>query len=456
MKLNLNKTHKTIFSNFFQTKMLKIFLLGLISGFPWVLIGSSLSLWLKEDGLSRSSIGWAGLIFSVYAFNYLWAPLVDKIKIPILSQKIGHRKSWIFCMQTLIIICLILWSLINPINNLYLVILIGLLIAICSSTQDITIDALRIEQFKQTEKNLISAAASIAVVGWWTGFKLGGFVSLNIADLLQKNGFYNYWQLTFLILAIIIAIFNLSLLLIMETNKKNIAKKKVLLISKFSNSYNIYIVKTLSWFSATFVMPILAFFKKNGVIISISILIFIFSFKIGEAFLGRMSVIFYKELGFSKTDIGLFSKGFGWITTIIFTLLGGVFTIRAGIFKAIFIAGIFMALTNILFSFLAWSGKNYELFAIAVILDDIAAAFATIAFVAFISVMVDRNYTATQYALLASIGTAGRTILASSSGSLVDWLEGDWGIFFIITTLMVIPSLIILFFLSKHLSKTFK
>ena len=114
-----------------------------------------------------------------------------------------------------------------------------------------------------------------------------------------------------------------------------------------------------------------------------------------------------------------------------------------------------MALTNILFSFLAWSGKNYELFAIAVILDDIAAAFATIAFVAFISVMVDRNYTATQYALLASIGTAGRTILASSSGSLVDWLEGDWGIFFIIT-LMVIPSLIILFFLSKHLSKTLK
>ena len=325
-----------------------------------------------------------------------------------------------------------------------------------SSTQDITIDALRIEQFKQTEKNLISAAAAIAVVGWWTGFKLGGFVSLNIADLLQKNGFYNYWQLTFLILAIIIAIFNLSLLLIMETNKKNIAKKNVFLISKFSNSYNIYIVKTISWFSATFAMPILAFFKKNGVIISISILVFIFSFKIGEAFLGRMSVIFYKELGFSKTDIGLFSKGFGWITTIIFTLLGGIFTVRAGIFKAIFIAGIFMALTNILFSFLAWSGKNYELFAIAVILDDIAAAFATIAFVAFISVMVDRNYTATQYALLASIGTAGRTILASSSGSLVDWLEGDWGIFFIITTLMVIPSLIILFFLSKHLSKTFK
>ena len=129
---------------------------------------------------------------------------------------------------------------------------------------------------------------------------------MNIADLFQKNGFNNYWQLTFLILAIMITIFNLALLLIIETNKKTIAKKNVFQISKFSNSYNIYIIKTLSWFSETFAMPIIAFFKKWSVI-SISILVFIF-FKIGEAFLGRMSVIFYKELGFSKTDIGLFQK----------------------------------------------------------------------------------------------------------------------------------------------------
>ena len=110
-----------------------------------------------------------------------------------------------------------------------------------------------------------------------------------------------------------------------------------------------------------------------------------------------------------------------------------------------FLAGILMALTNILFSFLAWSDKSYLLFAIAVILDDMAAAFATVAFVAFISLLVDRSYTATQYALLASLGTAGRTTLASSSGALVDWLNGDWGIFFIITALMVIPSLILLY-----------
>ena len=164
-----------------------------------------------------------------------------------------------------------------------------------------------------------------------------------------------------------------------------------------------------------------------------------------------MSIIFYKEIGFSKSDIALYSKGLGWITTVVFTLLGGLFAIRSGVVKAMFLSGILMALTNILFSVLAWSGKSEWLFAVAVIFDDMAAAFATVAFVAFISLLVDRTYTATQYALLASIGTAGRTMMASSSGALVDWLNGDWGIFFVITAIMVIPSLIFLWLIrDKH------
>ena len=164
-----------------------------------------------------------------------------------------------------------------------------------------------------------------------------------------------------------------------------------------------------------------------------------------------MSIVFYKEIGFSKGDIALYSKGIGWITTVLFTLLGGLFAIRSGVIKAMFVSGILMALTNLLFAVLAWSGKSELLFAVTVLLDDIAAAFATVAFVAFISLLVDRTYTATQYALLASIGTLGRTTLAASSGELVDWLNGDWGIFFIITTVMVIPSLILLWFIRDKL-----
>ena len=208
----------------------------------------------------------------------------------------------------------------------------------------------------------------------------------------------------------------------------------------------------MAWLVGTVVGPLLSFFRRNGFAIALAILGFVFLFKIGEAFLGRMSIVFYKEMGFSKSDIALYSKGIGWITTVVFTLIGGLFAIRIGLVRAMFVSGILMAVTNLMFSWLAWSGRSEVLFAAAVLLDDLAGAFATVTFVAFISMLVDRTYTATQYALLASIGTAGRTLFASSSGALVDWLDGDWGKFFVLTAVMVIPSLVCLWMLRNKLS----
>ena len=442
-----------MFSVYFDKRMVKILLLGAISGFPWVLIGSSLSLWLKEDGLSRSTIGWAGLIFGVYAFNYLWAPIVDRIQIPFLTKKIGHRRGWIVLMQIIILSSLIIWSITNPSENLALVITVGLIIAIASATQDITVDALRIEQIGENEGKSMAAGAAMAVVGWWTGYKLGGVLSLFSAEILQNRGFENYWQLTFLILGIVVILMNIGLMFINEEDSSERylkQKENDKLISNSFKNKNL-LTQFLTWIGGTISGPITSFFKKNGFSIAIGILGFVFLFKVGEAFLGRMSIIFYKEIGFSKSDIAIYSKTLGWITTVIFTLLGGLFVIRSGVLKAMFLAGIIMASTNLLFSVLAWNDKSELLFAVAVIFDDIAAAFATVAFVAFISLLVDRAYTATQYALLASIGTAGRTTLASSSGALVDWLNGDWGIFFVLTALMVIPSLIILWIMRNKL-----
>ena len=427
--------------------MIKILLLGAISGFPWVIIGSSLSLWLKEDGLSRSTVGWAGLIFAVYAFNYLWAPIIDRVRIPWLTNKIGHRRGWIVLMQIIILISLIFWSMTNPTTNLALVISVGLIIAIASATQDITVDALRIEQIGENEGKSMQAGAAMAVVGWWTGYKLGGVIALTSAEFFQNFGFENYWQITFLVLGTVIIACNIGLMFVnegLQVDRSESQKKTDKMIEGKLGASNL-LTKIVAWITGTVAGPIISFFKKNGFKIALAILAFIFLFKIGEAFLGRMSVIFYKEIGFTKTDIALYSKGLGWLTTVIFTLLGGLFAIRSGVIKAMFVSGILMASTNLLFSLLAWSGKSELLFAIAVIFDDMAAAFATVAFVAFISMLVDRTYTATQYALLASIGTAGRTTLAASSGALVDWLNGDWGIFFIITAIMVIPSLIFLY-----------
>ena len=448
-KQSLSETFKV----YYDRRMIKILLLGAISGFPWVIIGSSLSLWLKEDGLSRSTIGWAGLIFAVYAFNYLWAPIIDRVRIPWLTEKVGHRRGWIITMQTLILFCLVCWSLINPTTNLALVISIGLIIAIASATQDITVDALRIEQIGENEGRSMQAGAAMAVVGWWTGYKLGGVVALNAAEVFQKAGFENYWQITFLVLGIIIISCNIGLLFVNEpqpVNRAETQRQTDKMIEDKLGASNI-LTKIVAWLTGTVIGPVISFFKKNGFNIAIAILGFVFLFKIGEAFLGRMSVIFYKEIGFTKSDIALYSKGLGWVTTVIFTLIGGLFAIRSGVIKAMFVSGILMASTNLLFSLLAWTGKSELLFAIAVIFDDMAAAFATVAFVAFISMLVDRTYTATQYALLSSIGTAGRTTLAASSGALVDWLNGDWGIFFIITAVMVIPSLIFLYMIKDKL-----
>ena len=458
MDIYKKQTLSETFSVYFDRRMLRILLLGIISGFPWVLIGSSLSLWLKEDGLSRSTIGWAGLIFGVYAINYLWAPIIDRIRIPWLTNKIGHRRGWIVTMQFIILVSLVCWSTIDSTANLGVVIAIGLIIAIASATQDITVDALRIEQIGENEGTSMQAGAAMAVVGWWTGYKLGGVVALNAAQYFQNAGIENYWQTTFLVLGIIIIACNIGLMFVHEPQptERQIAQRQTdQMIEEKLGSSGI-ITKSIAWISGTIAGPIISFFKRNGLAIALGILGFVFLFKIGEAFLGRMSIVFYKEMGFSKGDIALYSKGIGWITTVIFTLLGGLFAIRSGVVKAMFVSGILMAATNLLFAALAWSGKSEWLFAVAVLLDDIAAAFATVAFVAFISLLVDRTYTATQYALLASIGTLGRTTLAASSGELVDWLNGDWGIFFVITTVMVIPSLICLWLIRSKLKLSAK
>lgn len=445
---------KTSLGAYADKRMLRILLLGAMSGFPWVLIGSALSLWLKEDGMSRSTIGYASLIFGVYSINFLWAPLIDRFRIPWLTERVGQRKAWILSLQCIILLAMLLWSGLNPAENLALVIAVGLAIAISSASQDITIDALRIEQIGQSETQAMAAGAAVAVVGWWTGYKLGGFMALLIAAALQQRGFENYWQITFQILAVLIVIMNALLLLIPEVSWRKRAKaqaKDQAVIGSLigGNERGLF-----AWVSSTIVAPFASFFAINGIRIALAILGFIFLFKIGEAFVGKMSIIFYTEVGFSKSDIAIYSKGLGWVVTVVFTLIGGWFAVKQGIVKALFLAGVAMAVTNLMFSLLAWTNEpSALLFAAAVLVDDVTASIATVIFVTFISLLVDRTYTATQYALLASLGTMGRTLLASSSGAMVDALDGDWGLFFIITALMVIPSLVLLWFIRDRFAR---
>jgi MFS transporter, PAT family, beta-lactamase induction signal transducer AmpG len=423
---------------FNDKRYFSIFLFGISSGFPWIMIGSVLSAWLKDEGLSRSAIGLFGIIFATYSFNFLWSPLVDKIKPPLL----GQRRGWIFAMQGCVVLLCLVMSQLTADQDLFYVALIGLLIAIASATQDIAIDGFRIDCIAKDDKDGMSAASSVATAGWWTGYGGLGAIPFFLADMTSWT-----WPNIYLLLGALMALLMCATCL---ANEPQIDREALLekITAKDTKQSPVF-----HWIQTTLVTPFAEFFNRNGVKLAASFLLFIFLFKIGEAFLGRMSIVFYKEIGFSNSDIATYSKLLNWWVTIVFSLLGGLVNIRYGIYRGLMIAGVAMAASNLLFALIAQTGPSTSLLAITVIVDGFTGAWSTVAMVAFISLLCNRAFSATQYALMASLSVAGRTLVASSSGFVVDSLEGNWSLFFILTAVMVLPSLCFLYSIRHHIKR---
>lgn len=491
--------------------------------------------WLKDEGLSRSSIGLFGLIFVAYSINFLWSPLADRLKIPLLTAKLGLRRSWIFTTQLFICLCALQLSTLDVTNQLSLMALFGLCLAVSGATQDIAIDAYRIDILSQGEDHsneLMAAGSAMATAGWWTGY--AGLGSIPFILVSSPNW---QWSEVFMVLALMMAALSVTALVVNEpasqreqalnqiqqdylsvlpnyrrqsmgillllplimltivyanidypgwpefidgqyqfgiasvavvvmitlfarqlsklnqavgTVKVNTGEPQSLVILANNNNTDI-IARLTAWLLATLVAPIQEFFQRNGVRLALSILMFIFLFKLGEAYLGRMSIVFYREVGFSNEDIAYYSKLINWGTTIVFSLIGSVFTIRYGILKGLFIGGIAMSASNLLFSVMAVMGPVKWLFALTVFVDGFTSAWGSVAFVALLSVLCNKSFTASQYALMASLGTFGRVMLGSYSGIVVDWLDGNWALFFVLTAMMVIPSLLFLYSIRKPL-----
>lgn len=402
------------------------------------MIGSVLSAWLKDEGLSRSAIGLFGIIFATYSFNFLWSPLVDKLKPPLL----GQRKGWIFAMQGCIVLLCLGMSQLSATYDLYYVALIGLLIAVASATQDIAIDGFRIDCVEKKDKDGMSAASSVATAGWWTGYGGLGAIPFFLAELTTWS-----WPNIYLLLSVIMVLLMCATCIADEPQIDREALLEKITDANATSSPLVY------WIRTTLITPFAEFFNRNGVKLAASFLLFTFLFKIGEAFLGRMSIVFYKEVGFSNSDIATYSKLLNWWVTIVFSLLGGLVNIRYGIYRGLMIAGVAMAASNLLFALIAQTGPSTSLLAITVIVDGFTGAWSTVAMVAFISLLCNRAFSATQYALMASLSVAGRTLVASSSGIVVDSLNGNWSLFFIITAVMVIPSLCFLYSIRHHIKR---
>lgn len=438
--MTLGNTLKT----YFDKRILWVFVMGCASGFPWVLIASSLAAWLKDAGVSRTEIGLVGIAYGIYAFNFLWAPLVDRVDIPSITR-IGQRKSWILLTQfAMTLLTLVLATVQAPGEQLALVGMLIFAIALLSATQDIAIDAFRIDHFSYGSQASIPAASAMATVGWWAGYSFPGYFAFAYADVVG-------WNTIYLMLAGCLGGFMLATCLVTEpiTERKALQRE---IESHYFQGEQTRFQRTATWLTVTAWEPLADFFKNHGLRFAILILMFVFLFKIGEAFLGRMSIVFYKEL-FTNEEIGTYQKLYGGLATCIFALIGSIINVRVGVIRGLLIGGVAMAGSNLLFAWLATAGPDKSILLLAILTDNFTTAFSTVAFVSFLTALTGKAFSATQYALLASVGNAGRTILASSGGWFVDWTGGNWPLFFVLTALMVIPGLFLLVFIRKPLEQ---
>jgi MFS transporter, PAT family, beta-lactamase induction signal transducer AmpG len=421
-------------------RMATLLALGFASGLPAPLVFTNLSIWLRDEGVSRTDIGLFALAATPYAINFLWAPLVDRLRLPYFSARFGRRRGWALFTQVLLLGAIVLLSRAQPGVDLLAVAAAVLLVTFMSATQDVVIDAYRIDVLSPEQYGAGSAAA---IWGWHLGGTLiGGAGGLYLA---QAFG----WNTAYLLLAAGVGVGMLAILLSPEPPYRppvETVEHEARVAALFERVAWLRggLATAATWLYGAVVAPFVDFMKRQGWVL---ILVFIVVFKFGDALLGRMSGVFYRELGFSLTEIAEVMKIYGFIANGIGVLAGGVLVARIGLFRALFIAGLLAAATNLTYSWLAASGNDPLVFRIAVISDNFTGGLATVAFVAYLSSLCNVAYTATQYALLASAGNLGRIWLSASSGWMVDQLDGDWAVFFAMTAgiaLLGLPLLLVL------------
>ncbi len=431
------------FRTLLDRRFIVAYMVGISSGFPWVLHGSVLTLWMQSEGQSRSAIGYIGAITAIYAFNWAWAPLIDTVRLPVLFKMFGQRRSWILFCQSLLVVMMWLMSTADPVNNLFLVGVFALGVAVVSASQDISIDAYRVMLFQREEMDeKIPYASAIATAGWYSGY---AFIGGTLALWLGGESMGLEWPQVYRALTGFVVLLMVAVMLSPEPLEQE-AKEKQYDSGGVEKGPG-------TWLQETVLIPFTEFFQRCGFKLALGILIFLFSFRLGEAMLGRMSLVFYVELGFSTEEIALYSKFLGGFATIVFSLIGAFINTRFGIVRGMLVGGIAMASSNLLYALMAKVGPEPWLFVVTLLVDNFTQAFATVCAVSFISYFASRTYTGTQFALMTSISTFGRTTLAASSGAIVDGLGGNWTIFFVLTTVMVIPALLILIWVGKLLKK---
>lgn len=423
-----------------EKKVLAMLFLGFSAGLPLLLVFGTLSYWLRKEGIDRTTIGYISWVALLYGFKFVWAPFIDRLKIPLLGYILGQRRSWILLAQTGVIVGLLAIANTNPNEQLHLLVWFALLVAFSSATQDISIDAWRIEAVPVNKQG---AMAGTYQLGYRVGMLLAGAGAFFIAGSFS-------WNIAYAIMACAMLIGVLTTLVISEP-KKHITQEtwrneeRVINFLQGSTHLPLVLRKLFAWILGAVVCPFVDFFARNGVAAALVILTFISMFRMSDIAMGVMSGPFYADMQYTEHQIAWASKTFGLFVTIFGALLGGVLVMRYGVMRMLIISAFLVALTNLIFAWLATQEPTMLPLIMVISADNLSGGIAGTSFIAYLSSLTNRAYTATQYALFSSLMVFFPKLIGGFSGKVVD--SFGYIDFFIYAAFLGVPAILLSIFL---------
>ena len=420
-------------------RVVAILFLGFSSGLPLALTGQTLSLWLKDEGLSLTAIGLFAAVGTPYALKFLWAPVMDKARLPGLTVLLGRRRSWLIVTQFILIAVTLALGFSGPATNVGLTAVLALAVAFASASQDIVIDAYRVEIL---EEHQFAAGAAAIVFGYRIGMLVSGAGALYLASAVA-------WPVVYAAMAALILVGVATALLnpepaVRATPESLTREAEVGAWLADQPNLSGRLGAALGWLYVAVICPFSEFMARPA---WIAILLFVVFYKFGDSLAGVMTFPFLDDVGFTKIDIANVAKVFGFAATLAGLALGGALMVGAGLYRSLWICGVLQLASNLMFAVQAMVGADLTLLAVTIGLENLAGGMGTAVFVAYLSSLCNVAYTATQYALLSSFMVVARTWLSSSGGALAEWL--DWVGFFVLTTGAAVPGLILLWWLGR-------
>ena len=465
---------------YLDRRVFSILLLGFAGGLPLLLVLRTLSAWLAEDGVEIATIGLFGFVMAPYTLKFLWAPLMDRLPLPVLTAAFGRRRGWLLLTQAGLICAIFGLGLTDPAHDLLTTALMALLVAFFSASQDIVIDAYRIEILSEHQ---LGAGSANYVTGYRIGMWVASAGALYLAD-------HAGWSVAYAAMALLVLVGVFTVLLNPEpaapaddvlpaAPAATGGRRPLVLLLLLAAALGLFtgilfgagfgvragwiggvaVTVVLGGLSTVFgrspafrqavLEPFRDFLLRNGVTVALVILAFISLFKASDVLLTLMANPFYLEIGFSKSQIAWVSGTFGFIVTFIGSYLAGTLIYRIGIMPGLWLGGVLMMASNLMFALLAWAGPSYPLFHAVILVENVSGGMGTTAFVAYLASLCNRRYTAVQYALLTSfMQMFGKFVVVPGSGFLV--AELGWINFFVLSTLAGLPALALLWWLGRH------